>query len=134
MASLISIANLNVRTNLFHHDRLARYVASNLSTPVFARRTESLRKSALLVKVVLLLFTSRLCFFRVSIFCLTLSRFLSRSLYAAKTTRLGSSRIINSSRAEIAISSQIIMRQEYYIGFSITELSFALFIEFQCVK
>lgn len=63
-------------------------MASNLSTPVFARRTELLRKSALLVKVVLLLFPSRRCFFRVSIFSL--------ALYAAETTRL----VINSSKAD----------------------------------
>jgi len=57
-----------------------RYVTSNLSTPVFARRTELLRKSSLLVKVVLLLFSSRLCFFRVSIFLHALSFSLSPSV------------------------------------------------------
>lgn len=63
-------------------------MASNFSSPVFARRTELLRKSALLVKVVLLLFPSRLCLFRVSI--------SSLALCAAETTRL----VINSFKAD----------------------------------
>lgn len=74
---------------------------ASLSTPVFARRTELLRKSlALLVKVVLL-FSSRLRFFRGSIFSDVPSLSLSLSAQQRRLISL----LLTLLDAEIAINS-----------------------------